>query len=64
MNDRKSGELWRTKDACTYLNISRTTFHRYRKNKDFPSGIQLSRQTIVWDPNEIIAWVESCPKRS
>jgi len=57
-------DLWRTKDACAYLNISRTTFHRYRKKSDFPSGIQLSSQTIVWDPQKIISWVESRPTRS
>lgn len=55
-------DLWRVKDVCTFLNISRTTFYRYRKQQEFPSGIQLSSKTIVWTPKSIMDWVESRPE--
>ena len=64
MNNIIPIDLWKIKDACTYLNISRTTYYRYRKKNGFPSGILLSSHTIVWQPQEIIDWVNSQPKQS
>jgi predicted DNA-binding transcriptional regulator AlpA len=45
-------------DVLTYLNVSRTTLHLYKKTKNFPLPILLGGARNRWLLADVVKWVE------
>ena len=64
MNTALPDEIWKQKQICHVLKISRTTLWRFRQNPSFPSAIKLGPRSIGWRAVDIVNWIESQPRIS
>jgi len=56
----------RTDEVKKIIGLSRTTIWRLENDKDlnFPKRIQLTKNSVGWNKQEILDWVESRPRGS
>ena len=45
-------------DVIEFLNISRSTYYRFKERPDFPKSINLGERTIRYNSIEIEQWLE------
>jgi prophage regulatory protein len=50
-------KLYRAKDLCAILGITRTTLTRWRKLGEFPNPIKIGPKTSAWSADEIHDWI-------
>ncbi|MGB3275213.1 MAG: AlpA family phage regulatory protein [Castellaniella sp.] len=50
--------MYRMADLPGILGISRAEIYRKIKAGNFPKGVPLSPQVVVWNPDEIRHWVK------
>jgi prophage regulatory protein len=51
--------LLRISDVCQWLQISKPTLWRLRRDADFPEPIEISERAIGWPREEIQSWLDS-----
>lgn len=47
----------RPKEVCARLGITLPTLYRYEREKGFPSKIRLNARKVLYDAQEINAWI-------
>jgi len=60
-NHLENYQMWRMKDVCNYLKLSRTTVYRLRQKPDFPQGFLISSRSVAFLSQDIISWSEAQP---
>jgi predicted DNA-binding transcriptional regulator AlpA len=63
-SDHIGDELVSTRQVITLLNISRSTFYRWKVHPDFPEPQILSSRTVRYWRSDVFAFIASQPGRS
>ena len=50
--------LWRMRDVCHQVGLSRSSIYRLIDNGDFPQPIPLGKNSIGFLSSEVVAWKE------
>ncbi|WP_082011661.1 helix-turn-helix transcriptional regulator [Bordetella avium] len=50
--------LYRMPDLTAAIGLSKGDIYRRIKAGTFPKGVRISKQVVVWNPEEIRLWVE------
>ena len=64
---RKTGGLMkilRWRQVFEIIGLSRTQIWRLEKSGNFPKRIQLSKNSVGWDSNEVQEWIQNRKKLS
>jgi predicted DNA-binding transcriptional regulator AlpA len=54
-----ASRIYRPKDACAFLNVSRPTLWRWRRAGILPAARRLGPNTIGWTEQDLLDFVES-----
>ncbi len=55
-------QILRTHDVLELTGLSRTTIWRLEREGCFPARIRLSKNSVGWDRDELLRWIESRPR--
>ena len=52
--------IYRPKEACKFLGISRPTLWRWQRAGIFPPARRLGPNTVGWTEQDLLDYIESC----
>ena len=55
-------QILRTHDVLELTGLSRTTIWRLERGGRFPMRFRLSENSVGWDRDEVLRWIESRPR--
>lgn len=52
------GPLLRERQVLQLVPVSRSTFHRWLRKGEFPSGCRLAQRIVVWRREVVLDWID------
>ena len=56
-DDFKDLQLWRESQILEVIPVSKSTFRRMVKHREFPAGIKVSARLKMWPAHVVFGWI-------